>query len=59
MQLLWSSVLFAKFRVFDTFLALNPTIKMTWIKKNWGTSYIEMAENMIKDEVIALIAQFV
>jgi len=32
---------------------------MTWIKKNWGTSYIEMAENMIKDEVIALIAQFV
>lgn len=33
-------------------LVLNPMIKMSWIKKQWESSYIEMAERMIKDEVV-------
>jgi hypothetical protein len=31
---------------------LNPMIKMTWINKQWESKYIEMAEHMIKDEVV-------
>ena len=32
-------------------IVLNPMIKMTWIRKQWEAEYIEMAEEMVIDEV--------
>ena len=32
-------------------IVLNPMITMTWIRKQWEAEYIEMAEEMVIDEV--------
>jgi hypothetical protein len=32
-------------------IVLNPMIKMTWIRKQWEAEYIDMAEEMVMDEV--------
>ena len=32
-------------------LVLNPTMRMTWIQKNWEKNYIDTATKMIKDLV--------
>ena len=32
-------------------IVLNPMIKMTWIRKQWEVEYIEMAKEMVIDEV--------
>lgn len=34
-------------------------IKMCWIKKQWESRYIEMAEHMVKDEVCIALSRTV
>jgi hypothetical protein len=33
------------------FVVINPSLRMSWIKKHWDTSYIDNAEKVIKDMV--------
>ena len=35
---------------------LNPMVKMSWINNQWGSNYIEMAERIIKDEVVITLS---
>lgn len=37
-------------------LVLNPMVKLSWIRKQWGSRYIDMAEHMIKDEVCYVLS---